>query len=181
MHSVRSTCRRLSLTCCMSSVCKRMPSRQATGKKRVAWSISSRIQGTNSFHGSAFEFLRNGAVNAKNYFASTVDQLKRNQFGGTIGGPILHDRLFFFGGYQGTITHTAPPTATSFVPTQRVLAGDFSTQTSTACGAAQNLIDPQTGKPFPNKQIPVSRYSPQALNVIKYIPVSNDPCGKIPL
>jgi len=135
--------------------------------------------GTNSFHGSAFEFLRNGAVNAKNYFASTVDQLKRNQFGGTFGGPILHDRLFFFGGYQGTITHTAPPTTTSFVPTQRVLAGDFSTQTSTACGAAQNLIDPQTGKPFPNKQIPVSRYSPQALNVLKYIPVSNDPCGKI--
>lgn len=135
--------------------------------------------GTNAFHGSAFEFLRNGAVNAKNYFASTVDQLKRNQFGGTFGGPILHDRLFFFGGYQGTITHTAPPTATSFVPTQKVLTGDFSTQTSTVCGASQNLIDPQTGAPFPNKQIPVSRYSTQALNVLKYVPTSNDPCGKI--
>jgi hypothetical protein len=135
--------------------------------------------GTNAFHGSAFEFLRNGAVNAKNYFASTVDQLKRNQFGGTFGGPVFRDRLFFFGGYQGTVTHTAPPTSTSFVPTQKVLAGDFSTQASTACGAAQNLIDPQTGAPFPNKQIPVSRYSPQALNVLKYIPSSNDPCGKL--
>lgn len=105
--------------------------------------------GSNAFHGSAFEFLRNGAVNAKNYFASTVDQLKRNQFGGTIGGPILRDKLFFFGGYQGTITHTAPPTSTSFVPTTQVLQGDFSTQTSSACGAPQNLRDPLTGLPFP--------------------------------
>jgi hypothetical protein len=135
--------------------------------------------GSNAFHGSAFEFLRNGAVNAKNYFASTVDQLKRNQFGGTIGGPILRDKLFFFGGYQGTITHTAPPTTTSFVPTAQVLNGDFSTQTSSACGAPQNLRDPLTGLAFPNKQIPVSRFSPQALNVLKLIPTSTDPCGKL--
>jgi hypothetical protein len=70
--------------------------------------------GTNSFHGDGFEFLRNAVFNAKNFFASPTlsngapakdggrDQLKRNQFGGTIGGPILHDRTFFFAGYQGT-------------------------------------------------------------------------------
>ena len=70
--------------------------------------------GSNSFHGDAFEFLRNAVFNAKNIFASPTltngapakdggrDQLKRNQFGGTIGGPILHDRTFFFAGYQGT-------------------------------------------------------------------------------
>lgn len=135
--------------------------------------------GSNALHGSVFEFLRNGAVNAKNYFAKSVDQLKRNQFGGTLGGPILRDRLFFFGGYQGTINHTAPPTATSFVPSARVLNGDFSVQASTACGASQNLIDPQTGQPFPNKQIPTSRFVPQALNVLKYIPASTDACGKL--
>lgn len=133
--------------------------------------------GTNAFHGDLFEFLRNGAVNAKNYFASSVDQLKRNQFGGTVGGPILRNRLFFFGGYQGTIIHTAPPTATSFVPTAQALQGNFSTQSS-AC-VARTIIDPTTGKPFPNNQIPVDRFSPQALNLMKYIPSSADPCGKL--
>jgi hypothetical protein len=60
--------------------------------------------GTNAFHGTAFEFLRNNAFNATNYF-STRDTLKRNQFGGVIGGPIVKSKLFFFGGYQGTILH----------------------------------------------------------------------------
>jgi hypothetical protein len=134
--------------------------------------------GTNAFHGDLFEFLRNGAVNAKNYFASTVDQLKRNQFGGSVGGPILRDRLFFFGGYQGTITHTAPPTTTSFVPTAQVLQGDFSTLLSSTCGTPRTITDPSTGQPFPNNQIPVSRFSPQAINLLTYIPSSTDPCGK---
>ncbi len=135
--------------------------------------------GTNVFHGDLFEFLRNGAVNAKNYFASSVDQLKRNQFGGTAGGPILRDRLFFFGGYQGTVTHTAPPTTTSFVPTAQVLQGDFSTVLSRTCGVAQAITDPLTGKPFPNNNIPVARFNPQALTLLKYIPLSADPCGKL--
>jgi Carboxypeptidase regulatory-like domain len=135
--------------------------------------------GSNAFHGSAFEFLRNGATNARNFFASSVDQLKRNQFGGTLGGPIVRNKLFFFGGYQGTITHTAPPTTTSFVPNQQVLAGDFSTLASSACSSVRAINDPVTGKQFPGNQIPVSRYSQEALNVLKYIPASNDPCGKI--
>jgi len=60
--------------------------------------------GTNSFHGDAFEFVRNPALNAQNFFAtpSTPDQIKRNQYGGTIGGPVIHDKTFFFGGYQRT-------------------------------------------------------------------------------
>jgi hypothetical protein len=60
--------------------------------------------GTNSFHGNAFEFVRNPTFNAQNYFATptTPDQIKRNQFGGTIGGPILRNRMFFFAGYQRT-------------------------------------------------------------------------------
>ncbi len=135
--------------------------------------------GTNAFHGSLFEFIRNGAVNAVPYFAKKVDQLKRNQFGGTFGGPILRDRLFFFGGYQGTVTHTAPPTTTSFVPTAQTLQGDFSTMLSSACGTARIITDPLTGKPFPGNQIPVSRFTPQTLNLLKYIPSSTDPCGKL--
>ena len=135
--------------------------------------------GSNSFHGDLFEFLRNGATNARNYFASTVDQLKRNQFGGTAGGPILRNKLFFFGGYQGTIIHTAPPTTTSFVPTAQALGGDLSTLASTACGPRRTIIDPSTNQPFPGNQISSSRFSPQALTVLKYIPVSSDPCGKV--
>jgi hypothetical protein len=135
--------------------------------------------GSNSFHGDLFEFLRNGATNARNFFASSVDQLKRNQFGGTAGGPILRNKLFFFGGYQGTIVHTAPPTTTSFVPTQQALAGDFSTLASSACGSVRAINDPATGTPFANNQVPTSRFSPQTLNLLKYIPTSGDPCGKL--
>ena len=65
--------------------------------------------GTNQYHGSLFEFLRNGNVNARNFFAPTHDSLKRNQFGGTVGGPALpalKDKVFFFFGYQGTRVST---------------------------------------------------------------------------
>ena len=58
--------------------------------------------GTNQWHGTVFEFLRNNIINATNFFATTKDTLKRNQFGGTLGGKIITDKLFFFGGYQGT-------------------------------------------------------------------------------
>jgi hypothetical protein len=64
--------------------------------------------GTNELHGTAFEFLRNGSLNARNFFAPEHDQLKRNQFGGTLGGPIVKDKLFFFGTYQGTRIRIAP-------------------------------------------------------------------------
>jgi hypothetical protein len=58
--------------------------------------------GTNQLHGNLFEFVRNGNFNARNFFASGQDSLRRNQFGGTIGGPVRKDRVFFFAGYQGT-------------------------------------------------------------------------------
>ena len=138
--------------------------------------------GTNRFHGDAFEFLRNGAVNARNFFAATPDSLKRNQFGGTVGGRIIRDKLFFFGGYQGTRNRSNPPTTTSFVPTQAVLNGDFSTIDSGACvsgGKGKTLIDPLTRNPFAGNQIPISRFNQQSLNLLKYVPLSSDPCGKI--
>src|SRR5262249_14855966 len=74
--------------------------------------------GTNTLHGTAFEFLRNGSLNARNFFADKHDTLRRNQFGGSVGGPILKDKLFFFGTYQGTRQDTAPEGRIAFVPTQ---------------------------------------------------------------
>ncbi|MDQ2899694.1 MAG: carboxypeptidase-like regulatory domain-containing protein, partial [Acidobacteriota bacterium] len=133
--------------------------------------------GTNQFHGDLFEFLRNGDTNARNFFAAAPDPLKRNQFGGTAGGPIIRNKLFAFGGYQGTRIISAPPTNTVFVPTAAALAGNFATLESAACGKARTLTDPVTGQPFPGNQIPTSRFSPQALKFLQYVPTSNDPCG----
>lgn len=82
--------------------------------------------GSNGFHGGLFEFIRNNDLNAGNYFTHAVDSLKRNQFGGYIGGPIIKDKLFFFANYQGTIATTAPATNVTFTPTAAMLAGDFS-------------------------------------------------------
>src|SRR5438132_6682851 len=81
--------------------------------------------GTNDWHGSAFEFVRNYKFNARNFFAPSRDSLKRNQFGGTFGGPIEKNKLFVFGGYQGTITRQSPQSTFSFVPTAEMIAGDF--------------------------------------------------------
>ncbi len=139
--------------------------------------------GSNAWRGDAFEFLRNGKLNARNFFAPAHDTLKRNQFGGTIGGKIIRDRLFFFAGYQGTRNRSDPPQTVSFVPTLATLGGDFSTMDSGLCvsgGKGKTLLDPVTGQAFPNNQIPVGRFNPQALAFVKkYIPLSNDPCGKI--
>ena len=87
--------------------------------------------GTNSLHGNAFEFLRDHRLNAKSYFAVVKDGkrqddgLQRHQFGGTIGGPIARDKLFFFGGYQGTALRFRPADQIAFVPTAAMMNGDF--------------------------------------------------------
>ena len=94
--------------------------------------------GTNDFHGDLFEFVRNGILNARNAFALKRDELKRNQFGGVLGGPIVENKLFFFGGYQGTYERTTPTDQRSFVPTPRMLAGDFTVIASPACVSASN-------------------------------------------
>ncbi len=138
--------------------------------------------GTNQFHGDLFEFVRNGDFNARNFFAPTQDSLRRNQFGGTIGGPIIKDKLFLFSGFQATITRSSPPQSIGFVPTQQVIAGDFSTIDSPACQSSKkqvNLINPNGGQPFPNNQIPVSLFSAPAIALLKDIPVSSDPCGRL--
>jgi hypothetical protein len=138
--------------------------------------------GTNSFHGNLFEFVRNGDFNARNYFATAQDSLHRNQFGGTIGGPIKHDKLFLFSGFQATRERTAPPQTISFVPTAAALSGDFSVLESAQCqssGKAKQLVNPTTGVAYPNNFINPTTFNTPALNLLKLIPVSSDPCGKI--
>ena len=83
--------------------------------------------GSNQFHGSAFDFLRNEATDALNYFAGGQPKtpFRRNQFGGAVGGPIKRDKLFFFADYQGLILNTSTPSFTT-APTAKMLTGDFS-------------------------------------------------------
>ena len=88
-------------------------------------SIESK-SGSNSFHGGVFEFLRNNDLNAKNWFTGQLDTLKRNQFGGYVGGPILKDKLFFFANYQGTRSVANGASNSTYTPTAAMLNGDFS-------------------------------------------------------
>src|SRR5205814_8504125 len=83
--------------------------------------------GTNQFHGDLFEFVRNGIFNARNAFAPKRDTIKRNQYGGTVGGPVIKNKLFFFGGYQRTTIRQSPSDAMATVPTASMLAVDFTT------------------------------------------------------
>ena len=90
--------------------------------------------GPNAFHGDAFAFIRNdGFGSAREYFSPVASTYKRDQFGGTIGGPIVKNKLFFFAGYQGTTIRQDPSDDTAFVPTAAMLAGDFTAFASPAC------------------------------------------------
>ena len=126
--------------------------------------------GTNQFHGSAFEFLRNGALNARNYFAATRDSLKRNQFGGTFGGPIIRNKLFFFFSAQGTTLRSNPVVTRQFLPTTAERVGNFS-------AISKAIIDPVTNTAFAGNQIPMSRLNPVALAFLKYLPDPGTPDG----
>lgn len=143
--------------------------------------------GSNAFHGDFFDFLRNGDLNArpKGTYPSSQpirDSLKRNQFGGTVGGRVIKDKLFFFGGYQGTRQRSNPSGSTAYDPTAATLNGDFSVvdgaKSNGGClSAARQLKDPN-GNPYPNNQIPVSSFDPAGLKLAKtYFPISTNPCG----
>src|SRR5437867_1545047 len=106
--------------------------------------------GTNQFHGDLFEFVRNDLFNARSYFATTHNTLKRNQFGGTAGGPVVRNKLFFFGGYQGTTIRQDAANARQFVPTAAVLAGDFTAIASPACNAGRQIA---LRAPFQNNRV----------------------------
>jgi outer membrane receptor protein involved in Fe transport len=124
--------------------------------------------GTNSFHGDAFEFLRNYAMDARNFFVpSPLPQsiLKQNQFGGTIGGPIVHDKTFFFASYEG-IRSIAQSPATAVVLTPAERNGVFSSPVRDPLSAS--------GAFFPNNTIPQSRIDPVAQRIVNaYMPLPN--------
>ncbi len=148
--------------------------------------------GTNQFHGDAFEFLRNTASDATPYFSSSVPLLKRNQFGGTFGGPVRKDRTFFFADYQGTRESSALPVNT-IMPSTANFDGNFTDSRSSLTGvvngaAFANLLNTRMGLPagtisnqepyytagctsqsqcvFPNALIPKSAWSPVAQKMI---------------
>ena len=136
--------------------------------------------GTNEFHGGAFEFVRNRAFNARSFFASDRDFLKRNQFGAYGGGPIRlpgydgRNKTFFFLGWQGTRIRNRANQQTAFAPTFDERRGDFSTCGVTGgClnrdGSLKAIRDPLGGT-FLNNQIPVNRFDPAAVNVNSHIP-----------
>ena len=132
--------------------------------------------GTNGWHGDGFEFVRNRAFNARNYFANTVDPLKRNQYGATIGGPIIKDKTFIFFGYQGTRVRTSNNATNAIVPTAANLAGDFSAYLNANSPANPKkkvvvIKDPTTGLPFADYSH-IGPISPVALNFAKLLPIS---------
>jgi hypothetical protein len=150
--------------------------------------ITSTKSGSNTFHGSAFEYLRNNSLGfqsfARNPFnsaeASQAPPVKWNQFGGTIGGRVIKNKLFFFGDEQITRGRTGSSVLTS-VPTLKARNGNFSEYLYTDSSGPHNQIyDPLTGNPdgtgrqlFPNNTIPYSRLSPQAQAILKYLPAPN--------
>ena len=158
--------------------------------------------GTDAFHGSGFEFLRNTALDAKSYFSPDRAAFDRNQFGGTLGGPIGKKGIHFFADYQGTRMKEGIETGLMSVPSEQERTGDLMDRASSLTGTvsgphlagllAQRLgYSVAAGEPyyvagcstgsqcvFPNAEIPQSAWSGPALALLRYIPRANQ-CGTI--
>ena len=138
--------------------------------------------GTNSFHGAAWEFLRNDAFAASDYFTQTVQPLKQNQFGGTFGGPIVKDKTFFFGYYEG-FRNRQGETDSATVPSLPERQGNFAQLcTSGFSGGFCNDPNPADGQqlysfatgqpvPVPNNQLP--SINPISSNILPFFPLPN--------
>jgi hypothetical protein len=138
--------------------------------------------GSNQWHGSAFEFIRNNYIDATNFFSTSKDTLHQNQFGGTFGGRIIKDKLFFFGGYQRTKADSTQASVTAHVPTAANLRGDFSVTDGASCesnGKAVQLLNPLTGAVLAGNQIDPGTFAASALALQKYLPATSDPCGLV--
>ncbi len=128
--------------------------------------------GTNQFHGLGFGYLRDSSMNANNFFTPGIDDgLNRKQFGGTFGGPVVKNRTFFFGSYQGTLQDQRPADRTALVPTAAQRTGNFA-------GYSRVLRDPLTGQPFPGNVIPADRIHPASRAILsQYLPLPNPGAG----
>jgi hypothetical protein len=142
--------------------------------------------GTNTWHGTAFEFLRNNYLDATNFFSTCSvvapattcvppkDTLHQNQYGGTIGGALKKDKLFVFGGYQRLKATQTQANQTAYVPTAANLAGDFS-----ASDPNIQLVNPQTGAVLAGNKISPTYFNATALALQKYLPATSDPAGAV--
>ena len=128
--------------------------------------------GTNALHGSLYEFLRNDAFDARNFFSTSVEPLKQNQFGATLGGPIRRNKEFFFAYYEG-FRNVQGVTQNAIVPSDAQRAGDFSGLTDPQTGAPAPLINEFAGQPFPGNRIPQRAINPIAQNLIQFYPHAN--------
>src|SRR6202522_1917556 len=144
--------------------------------------------GTNDFHGSAFEFLRNTDFDARNYFSPARGTFNQNQFGGTFGGPIRKKKIFFFGDYQGTRSTQGVDTGQIPVPSLAERSGNSLDLTDTVSGSYfASLLTQKLGYPvtageayssvFPTGAIPQSAWSAPAINLLQYIPTPNNANG----
>src|SRR5262245_8129329 len=130
--------------------------------------------GTNAFHGSLFEFVRNDSFDARSFFNTRVDPLRFNDFGGTIGGPVYiphkfntnKDKLFFFYSEEWKYTRQGQ-TMVNVVPTAAERAGDFRASSLAA------PVDPFNGQPFPDRSVPQSRWSQNGPKLLKPYPLPN--------
>ncbi len=156
-----------------------------SAQRGASASVSSVTRsGTNDYHGDLFYFIRNdGFGSAREYFAQKQSTYKRNQFGGTIGGPIIKNKLFFFGGYQGTIRRENPGVSIANVPTADMLAGNWTDFASAACngGTAKTLAAPFSGNQInPNQYVAPAVYETNALlKTVAQDGLVPDKCGKI--
>jgi len=150
--------------------------------------------GTNQWHGGVFEFLRNNVLNSKEYFTQQADPLKRNQFGGYMGGPIIKDKLFVFGNVQVTRERVAQSFGGVRVPNNNELAGDFGQFCTVVYGStfdANGLCNNRAGQlyksysdhtdanAYMNNQIDPSNFVPFSTNLETGIPKTDDPLGNI--
>jgi hypothetical protein len=132
--------------------------------------------GTNAYHGVGYEFLQNSAFDARSFFNPTVGHLAYNQFGGNIGGPIKHNKIFFFANYQRTVDREAN-TNQNNIPSVPFTQGDLSGD------PGHQVYDPTTGlqdgsgqfrDPFPGNIIPASRINPVSKKILSYLPATNE-------
>ncbi|MGH9715243.1 MAG: TonB-dependent receptor domain-containing protein [Candidatus Acidiferrales bacterium] len=137
--------------------------------------------GTDQIHGDAFEFVRNNDFNANDYFTTSAahpsglsDGLKRNQFGGTIGGPIKRNKLFFFLGYQGTLVRSKPAASTAVLPTLSELSGNMQPYESQCFNTPQTLSSSYYTNNVLNYAVPSV-----VTSFASHFPVGPEPCGNV--
>jgi hypothetical protein len=128
--------------------------------------------GTNEFHGDVYDFLRNDAMDSRNFFAARTEPLHRNQYGGTVGGPVRKNRDFFFAYYEGQ-RDSEGTTQAAIVPTAAERSGNFSGVTDPTTGQSVPLINEFSGQAFPGNTIPGSLQNPIALHAEQLYPLPN--------